>query len=63
MDYLHHTEEELNIEYNKPLNEQDPLDELNDLANKKRKRAIDFHDYFRSTKTFKTLIQYEDLPA
>ncbi|GKE30978.1 hypothetical protein Tco_1450300 [Tanacetum coccineum] len=52
MDYLCHTEKELKIDFNKPLEEQDPLDELNDLANKKRKRADDFHDY-RSTKKFK----------
>ncbi|GJX08056.1 hypothetical protein Tco_0195988 [Tanacetum coccineum] len=61
-DYLHHTEEELKIEFNKPLEEQDPLDELNDLANKKRKRADDFHDYFRSTKKFKPSVRYEDHP-
>ncbi|GJW36251.1 hypothetical protein Tco_0059171 [Tanacetum coccineum] len=48
MDYLHHTEEELKIDFNKPLVEQDPMDELNDLSNKKRKKADDFHDYFRS---------------
>ncbi|GJU94883.1 retrovirus-related pol polyprotein from transposon TNT 1-94 [Tanacetum coccineum] len=63
MDYLHHTEEELKIDFNKPLEEQDPPDELNDLANKKRKRANDFHDYFKSTKKFKPLVQYEDHPT
>ncbi|GKB41207.1 hypothetical protein Tco_0886149 [Tanacetum coccineum] len=56
MDYLHHTEEELKINFSKPLEEQHPLDELNDLANKKRKRADDFHDYLRSTKKFKPLV-------
>ncbi|GKA10059.1 hypothetical protein Tco_0689492 [Tanacetum coccineum] len=35
---------------------QDPLDELNDLANKKRKRDDNFHDYFRHD-----LITIEDL--
>ncbi|GJZ41266.1 hypothetical protein Tco_0588152 [Tanacetum coccineum] len=40
-----------------------PLDELNDLANKKRKRADDFHDYFRSTKKFEPSVRYEDHPA
>ncbi|GKA44763.1 hypothetical protein Tco_0737559 [Tanacetum coccineum] len=43
------------IDFNKPLEEQDPLDELNDPANKKRKRADDFHD-FRSTKKFKSSV-------
>ncbi|GJY69991.1 hypothetical protein Tco_0472973 [Tanacetum coccineum] len=62
MDYLHQIEEELKIDFNKPLEEQDPLDELNDLANKKRKRADDFHDYFRSTKKFKSSVQYGDHP-
>ncbi|GJV95007.1 hypothetical protein Tco_1546584 [Tanacetum coccineum] len=63
IDYLHHTKEELKIDFNKPLEEQDPLDEMNDLANKKRKRADDFHDYFRSTKKFKLSVRYEDHPA
>nr|GEW69047.1 hypothetical protein [Tanacetum cinerariifolium]GEW80374.1 hypothetical protein [Tanacetum cinerariifolium] len=60
MDYLHRTEEELKINFNKPHEEQDPLDELNDLANKKRKRTTDFHDYFRLTKKFKPSVRYED---
>ncbi|GJY55937.1 hypothetical protein Tco_0455052 [Tanacetum coccineum] len=67
MDYLHHTEEELKIDFNKPLEEHDPLDELNDLANKKRKRADEFHDYFRSTEVqaissdFVTVEDLEDI--
>ncbi|GJV27618.1 hypothetical protein Tco_1384066 [Tanacetum coccineum] len=44
----------------KPLKEQDPLDELNDLANKKRKRADDFKDHSKSTKKHKSSIQHED---
>ncbi|GJR92473.1 hypothetical protein Tco_0264647 [Tanacetum coccineum] len=35
------------IDFNKPLKEQDPLDELNDLAEKKRKRTGDLKDHFR----------------
>ncbi|GJR11460.1 hypothetical protein Tco_0794112 [Tanacetum coccineum] len=41
----------------------DVLDKLNDLANKKRKRAYNFHDYFKSTKKFKPSIWYKDHPA
>ncbi|GJW80676.1 retrovirus-related pol polyprotein from transposon TNT 1-94 [Tanacetum coccineum] len=46
-EYLDQTEKELKINFNIPLKEQDPLDELNDLANKKRKRADDFKDHSR----------------
>ncbi|GJW26670.1 ribonuclease H-like domain-containing protein [Tanacetum coccineum] len=63
MDYLHKTKAELEIDFSKPLSEQDPIDKLNDLARKKRKHANDIHDYFRSTKKFKSLVQYEDHPA
>ncbi|GKD95145.1 hypothetical protein Tco_1374982 [Tanacetum coccineum] len=38
---------ELHIDFNKSLQEQDPLDELNDLANKKRKRTSDSTDHSR----------------
>ncbi|GKE60160.1 hypothetical protein Tco_1510527, partial [Tanacetum coccineum] len=48
MDCLHETEAALGIDLDKPLSEQDPLDKLNDLANKKRKRADNIHDYFRA---------------
>ncbi|GJS84032.1 hypothetical protein Tco_0750573 [Tanacetum coccineum] len=41
----------------------DPLDRLNDLARKKRKHADDIHDLFRSTKKFKSSVQYGDHPA
>ncbi|GKD09775.1 hypothetical protein Tco_1189460 [Tanacetum coccineum] len=60
MDYLHKTKVELEIDFSKPLSEQDLLDKLNDLARKKRKHADDIHDYFVSTKKFKSSVQYED---
>ncbi|GJT23661.1 hypothetical protein Tco_0893598 [Tanacetum coccineum] len=63
MDYLHKTKAELEIDFSKPLSEQDLLDKLNDLARKKRKHADDIHDYFMSTKKFKSSVQYEDRPA
>nr|GFB48585.1 hypothetical protein [Tanacetum cinerariifolium] len=56
MDYHTQTKEELKIDFNKPLKEQDPLDELNDLANKKRKRGGDLSDDSRSTKKFKSSV-------
>nr|GEU96543.1 hypothetical protein [Tanacetum cinerariifolium] len=37
---------------------KDPLDKLNDLANKKRKHVDDIHDYFKATKRLKSLVQY-----
>ncbi|GJU39760.1 hypothetical protein Tco_1192717 [Tanacetum coccineum] len=63
MDYLYKTEAELRIDLDKPLGEQDPLDKLNDLARKKRKHADDIHDLLRSTKKFKSSVQYGDHPA
>nr|GEW49315.1 Ysc84 actin-binding domain-containing protein [Tanacetum cinerariifolium] len=59
MEYLNQTEKELKIDFNKPLKEQDPLNELNDLANKKRKRADDLKDHSMSTKKHKSSVQYE----
>ncbi|GJV01714.1 hypothetical protein Tco_1335283 [Tanacetum coccineum] len=41
VDQLTQTKQELKIDLNQPLKEQDPLDELIDLANKKRKRTSD----------------------
>ncbi|GJV92618.1 hypothetical protein Tco_1540431 [Tanacetum coccineum] len=41
-------------------NKQDPLDKLNDLANKKRKHADDIHDYFKANKRLNSSVQYED---
>ncbi|GKB01640.1 hypothetical protein Tco_0829684, partial [Tanacetum coccineum] len=63
MHNLYKTKQELRIDFNKPLGEQDPLDKLNDIARKKRKHADDIHDYFRSTKGYKSSVQYEDHPA
>ncbi|GJX36575.1 hypothetical protein Tco_0248132 [Tanacetum coccineum] len=60
MDYLHTTKAELGINLDIPLSEQDPLEKLNDLANKKRKHADDIHDYFKVNKRLKSSVQYED---
>ncbi|GKC97119.1 hypothetical protein Tco_1162561 [Tanacetum coccineum] len=54
---------ELGIDLDRPLSEQDPLDRLNDLANKKRKHDDDIHDFFRANKRLKSSVQYEDHPA
>ncbi|GKD67034.1 hypothetical protein Tco_1309142 [Tanacetum coccineum] len=45
LDQLTQTEQELKIDLNKPLKEQDPLNELNELANNKRKRTSDLKDH------------------
>ncbi|GJZ11296.1 hypothetical protein Tco_0546055 [Tanacetum coccineum] len=50
---------ELEIDFNKPLSDQDLILKLNDLARKKRKHPDDIHDYFRSTKKFKSPVQYK----
>ncbi|GKC32326.1 hypothetical protein Tco_1039620 [Tanacetum coccineum] len=47
LDQLTQTKQELEIDLNKPLKEQDPLNELNELANKKRKRTRDLKDHSR----------------
>ncbi|GKC18760.1 hypothetical protein Tco_1020910 [Tanacetum coccineum] len=60
MEYLNQTKKELKIDFNKPLKEQDPLDELNDLANKKIKRTGDIKDHSKSTKKNKSSIQHEE---
>ncbi|GJR36311.1 hypothetical protein Tco_1211995, partial [Tanacetum coccineum] len=54
---------ELGIDLDKPLSEQDPLDRLNDLDNKKRKHVGDIHDFFRANKRLKSSVQYKDHPA
>ncbi|GKB54093.1 hypothetical protein Tco_0904846 [Tanacetum coccineum] len=54
LDQLTQTEQEPKIDLNKPLKEQDPLNELNELANNKRKRASDLKDHSRSTKKHKS---------
>ncbi|GJY29562.1 hypothetical protein Tco_0405329 [Tanacetum coccineum] len=62
MDYLHTTKAELGINLDIPLSEQDPLDKLNDLANKKRKHADDIHAYFKANKRLKQdFVTIEDL--
>ncbi|GKE01607.1 hypothetical protein Tco_1389590 [Tanacetum coccineum] len=60
MDYIHTTKAELGINLYIPLSEQDPLDKLNDIANKKRKHVDDIHDYFKANKRLKSSVQYED---
>ncbi|GJW96413.1 hypothetical protein Tco_0178221 [Tanacetum coccineum] len=50
----------LGIDLDRPLSEQDPLDRLNDLENKKRKHVDDIHDFFRANKRLKSSVQYED---
>ncbi|GJV77888.1 hypothetical protein Tco_1509472 [Tanacetum coccineum] len=63
MDYLRTTKAELGIDLDRPLSEQDFLDRMNDLENKKRKHADDIHDFFRANKRLKLSVQYEDHPA
>ncbi|GJZ42584.1 hypothetical protein Tco_0589839 [Tanacetum coccineum] len=63
IDYLRTTEGEQGINLDRPLSEQDPLDRLNDMENKKRKHANDIHDFFRANKRLKSSVQYEDHPA
>ncbi|GKD07358.1 hypothetical protein Tco_1187043 [Tanacetum coccineum] len=46
-----------------PLSEHDPLDRLNDPANKKIKHADDIHDFFKTNKRLKSSVQYKDNPA
>nr|GEV67046.1 hypothetical protein [Tanacetum cinerariifolium] len=40
--------------------EVDPLNKLNDLANKKRKHVNDIRDYFKANKRLKSSVQYQD---
>ncbi|GJV13837.1 hypothetical protein Tco_1355378 [Tanacetum coccineum] len=54
MENMYKNEQELEIDFNKPLGEQDPIIKLNDLARKKMKHADDIHDYFKSTKKYKS---------
>ncbi|GJX69967.1 hypothetical protein Tco_0307138 [Tanacetum coccineum] len=51
---------ELGLNLDIPLSEWDPLDKLNDLANKKRKHVDDIHHYFKANKRVKSSVQYED---
>ncbi|GJX97528.1 hypothetical protein Tco_0353326 [Tanacetum coccineum] len=57
MEYLDQTEEELKIDFNKPLKEQDPLNDLNELANKKIKRTSDLKDHSRIENVFVSLLE------
>nr|GEW16310.1 hypothetical protein [Tanacetum cinerariifolium] len=41
--------------------EVDPLDRLNDLANKKRRHADDIHDFFKANKRLKLVNMYLDI--
>ncbi|GKB52352.1 hypothetical protein Tco_0903105 [Tanacetum coccineum] len=60
MDCIHTTKAELGINLDIPLSKQDPLDKLNDLANKKRNHVDNIHDYFKANKRLKSSVQYED---
>ncbi|GKA28441.1 hypothetical protein Tco_0714609 [Tanacetum coccineum] len=52
--------QELELDFSKPLGEQDPIIKLNNLAKKKRKHVDDFHEYFRPTKKYKSSVQFAD---
>nr|GEZ87988.1 hypothetical protein [Tanacetum cinerariifolium] len=58
LDAFHKTKEELEMDFNKPLDKQDHILKLNLLAKNKRKNVDDLHDYFRSTKRYKKLVQF-----
>ncbi|GKB48030.1 hypothetical protein Tco_0898783 [Tanacetum coccineum] len=60
MDYIHTTEAEQGINLDIPISKQDPLNKLNNLANKRRKHADDIHDYFKANKRLKSSVQYKD---
>nr|GEU57146.1 hypothetical protein [Tanacetum cinerariifolium] len=55
MDYLHKSELELDIDFNKPLSEQDPILKLNDLAINKRMLMIFMTTSGRILSPLKTL--------
>ncbi|GJY91207.1 hypothetical protein Tco_0506403 [Tanacetum coccineum] len=59
MEYIHTTEAELGINLDIPLSEHDPLEKINDLANKKKKHADDIHDYFKANKRLKSSVQQD----
>ncbi|GJR20234.1 hypothetical protein Tco_0968761 [Tanacetum coccineum] len=60
MEYLNQTEKELKINFNKPFKEQDPLNKLNNLTNKKRKRTDELKDHSTSTKKHKSSLQHKE---
>nr|GEX02092.1 hypothetical protein [Tanacetum cinerariifolium]GEZ62692.1 hypothetical protein [Tanacetum cinerariifolium] len=66
--HIHLTKEEIN--HQKKLEKdakakaakqegEDPLDKLNDLANKKKKHADDIHDYFKANKRLKSSVNLD----
>nr|GEZ35840.1 hypothetical protein [Tanacetum cinerariifolium] len=59
IEYLNQTKKELKIDFNKPLKQQDPLNELNDVANKIKKRTGDLKDHSWLTKKHKSSVQLE----
>ncbi|GKB55768.1 hypothetical protein Tco_0911954 [Tanacetum coccineum] len=63
LDALHKTEEELELDLNRPLEEQDLIIKLNILTKKKRKNPDDLHEYFKSTKMYKKLVQFGNFQA
>ncbi|GJX48501.1 hypothetical protein Tco_0273691 [Tanacetum coccineum] len=63
LDALHKTEQELELDLNRPLEEQDPIIKLNLLAKKKRKNVDDLHDYFKSTKRYKKSVLLHQGPG
>ncbi|GJZ09674.1 hypothetical protein Tco_0543957 [Tanacetum coccineum] len=63
LDALHKTKVELELDFNKPLDEQDPIIKLNLLAKKRRKNIDDLCDYFKSTKMYKRYVQFADHQA
>ncbi|GKD66187.1 hypothetical protein Tco_1308295 [Tanacetum coccineum] len=63
MDYLRTTKAGLGIDFDRPLSEQDHLDRLNDLENKKRKHVDDSHDFFIANQRLKSSVQYKDHPV
>ncbi|GJT88113.1 hypothetical protein Tco_1069830 [Tanacetum coccineum] len=50
----------LELDFNKPLDEQAPIINLNLLARNKRKNVDDLHDYFKSTKSYMRSVQFDD---
>nr|GEV57844.1 hypothetical protein [Tanacetum cinerariifolium] len=57
---LHKIKAEMELDFSKSPSKQDPILKLNAFARKKKKHADDIHDYFRSTKRYKSSVKYED---
>ncbi|GKA51392.1 hypothetical protein Tco_0744588 [Tanacetum coccineum] len=60
LDQLTQSEQELKIDLNKPLKEQDPLNKLNELANKKRKRTSDLKDHLGQQRNTSHQVHHEE---